>query len=62
MDNNALDFDLARSVGEYFRLNEKEMDRILQEATHSVSNWKKVATKIGISRGEQQLMASAFRI
>lgn len=62
MDNNALDFDLARSVGEYFRLKEKEMDRILQEVTHSVSNWKKVATKIGISRGEQQLMASAFRI
>lgn len=62
MDNNALDFDMARSVGEYFRLKEKEMDRILQEVTHSVSNWKNVATKIGISRGEQQLMASAFRI
>ncbi|MFV0140018.1 HipA domain-containing protein [Empedobacter falsenii] len=26
MDNNALDFELAKSVGEYFRLTTKEMD------------------------------------
>jgi len=62
MENNALDFDLARSVGEYFRLNEKEMNRILLEVKTAVSDWKKIATKIGISRGEQQLMAGAFRI
>lgn len=62
MDNNALDFDLARSVGEYFRLNEKEMNRILLEVKTAVNDWKKVATKIGISRGEQQLMTGAFRI
>ncbi|MDH4471966.1 MAG: HipA domain-containing protein [Fluviicola sp.] len=62
MYNNALDFDLARSVGEYFRLNEKDMNRILLEVKTAVSDWKKIATKIGISRGEQQLMAGAFRI
>ncbi len=62
MDNNALDFDLAKSVGEYFRLNEKDMNRILLEVKTAVNDWEKVAAKIGISRGEQQLMAGAFRI
>lgn len=60
MNNNALDFDLARSVGEYFRLKEKDMDQILLEIRNAVADWKNVATKIGISRGEQQLMAGAF--
>lgn len=31
MDNNALDIDLARSVGVYFRLGIKEMDNILSD-------------------------------
>lgn len=30
MDSNALDFDLARSVGEFFRLSQKQMDNIIQ--------------------------------
>ena len=29
-DNNALDFELAKSVGEYFRLNEKQMETIIK--------------------------------
>lgn len=62
MDNNALDFDLAKSVGEYFRLNGVEMESILNEVQSAVKNWKKVATQIGISRKGQQLMESAFKI
>jgi len=31
MDNNALDIELATSVGKYFRLNDKQMKQILQE-------------------------------
>jgi len=50
-DNNALDFDLAKSVGEYFQLQEKQMDDILKEIKGAVKNWKKEATKIGISKG-----------
>lgn len=61
MDNNALDFDLAKSVGAYFRLNEKQMDCILRNVLDSVSQWKSIANKIGISTAEQELMAAAFR-
>ena len=62
MDNNALDFELARSVGEYFRLNDKQMKQILQEVNAAVGNWKKVANSIGIPRREQLLMDSAFNL
>ena len=59
--NNELDYDLAKSVGEYFRLNHNQMDAIVDEVTAAVSNWKTIAKKIGIARGEQELMAAAFR-
>lgn len=60
-DNNALDYDLAKSVGDYFRLNGNQMDEIIDEVTAEVSNWKAIAKKIGISRGEQELMTAAFK-
>lgn len=61
MDNNALDFELAKSVGEYFRLTTNEMDQIIDEVITVVNNWQELAKQIGISRAEQELMASAFR-
>lgn len=60
MHNNALDFDLAKSVGEFFRLNELQMDRIIDEVLNSVSSWSEKATEIGISRKEQNVMSRAF--
>ena len=62
MDNNDLDFDLARIVGEYFRLNKSQMDKILNEVSQSVRNWKKIAVEIKIPRSEQSLMAKAFSL
>jgi len=62
MDNNALDIDLAKSVGVYFRLNEKEMDSIIDQVKTVVSGWQKLAAEIGISRSEQTLMTAAFKI
>lgn len=59
--NNSLDFDVAKSVGEYFQLNVKQMDKILKEVKSAVKNWKAEANKIGISRAEQALMENAFR-
>ena len=61
-DNNALDFELAKSVGEYFRLNKKQMETIIHDVLNSVCQWKIIADKIGISRGEQELMIKAFNI
>ncbi|HET8810694.1 MAG TPA: HipA domain-containing protein [Flavobacteriaceae bacterium] len=60
MDNNALDYKLAKSVGELFRLDDKEMDKIIQEVLAVVATWQNIAKEIGISNKEQQLMGKAF--
>ncbi|MHC5310631.1 type II toxin-antitoxin system HipA family toxin [Myroides sp. LJL116] len=60
IDNNDLDMDLAKSVGVYFRLTNKEMDQIMEEVTMVVKGWQVVAKQMGIPRSEQELMASAF--
>ncbi len=62
MDNNALDYDIARSVGEYFQLNTKEMELIFDEVILAVKGWKKEAKKIGIKKGEIEYMETAFRV
>ena len=62
MDDNSLDYDLAKSVGLYFRLSEEEMEIILNEVLEVVRDWKTVANTIGISRKEQQLMENAFNL
>lgn len=62
MDNNAQDIELARSVGHFFRLGDKEMDNIIDEVKSSVYGWQRIATNIGIPRSEQTLMAAAFRV
>ena len=58
--DNALSFQLAKSVGVYFQLNNHQMDEIINEVITACQNWKKVADQIGISKGEQELMAKAF--
>lgn len=61
-NNNELDFELAISVGEYFRLNKQQMETIIQEVLQVTSNWKTIANEIGIPRGEQELMEKAFNL
>ncbi|MBI3510085.1 MAG: HipA domain-containing protein [Bacteroidetes bacterium] len=61
-DSGELDFALAKSVGEYFQLNKASMEKIMSEVDKAVRGWKTVATKIGISRAEQELMVAAFRV
>lgn len=60
MDDNALDFELAKSVGEFFRLSENEMNTIIEEVTTVVKDWKSIAKQIGITNKEQLLMEAAF--
>jgi serine/threonine-protein kinase HipA len=62
MDNNSLNIDLAKSVGAYFRMEEKEMDRVIDQVRSVVSGWQKLAVEIGIPRGEQTLMTAAFKV
>ncbi|MDY7396869.1 HipA domain-containing protein [Aureibaculum sp. 2210JD6-5] len=61
MDNNALDFELAKSVGEYFRLDDSQMNGIMDEVLNVVSNCTNVANEIGITNKEIELMESAFK-
>jgi serine/threonine-protein kinase HipA len=60
-DLNALDFDLACSVGEYFQLSIKKMNSIVDQVKATVKYWQTDAKDIGISRAEQEMMAGAFR-
>ena len=62
MENNALDFGVAKSVGIYFKLSNDEMDTIILNVQKQVANWKRIASEIGIPRSEQILMEPAFRI
>ena len=62
LDNNALDYKLAKSVGAYFRLDNSEMDIIIKEVLAAVATWKEIAIKIGISNKEQVLMKKAFNM
>lgn len=61
LENNDLDFELAKSVGEYFKLNKTKMDEILAQIENSVKNWRTTAKEIGISRAEQEVMQTAFK-
>jgi len=60
MDDNSLNFELAKSVGDFFRLSESEMETIIEEVLTVVRDWKSVAKQIGIPNKEQILMESAF--
>jgi serine/threonine-protein kinase HipA len=59
--DNSLDFNLAKSVGQYFQLTITQMNAIIEEVIAPVRNWKAVANEIGIPRAEQELMEPAFR-
>jgi serine/threonine-protein kinase HipA len=60
MDDNTLDFDLARSVGDFFRLSLSQMDEIIKEVMKSVNQWKEIADKIEISKREQEMLKEVF--
>jgi hypothetical protein len=54
------DFELAKKVGAYFRLNKNQMETIIQEVVNAASHWKTMAKEIGIPRNEIEFMAKAF--
>jgi serine/threonine-protein kinase HipA len=62
MDLNALDYDVSKSVGNFFRLDVQQMDQIISEVLDSVSQWDQLASSIGISGAERQMMQGAFNV
>jgi serine/threonine-protein kinase HipA len=60
--DNSQDLMLAKEVAEYFRINSKRADRIIQEVIKAVKDWRKEATELAISVREQDYMERAFRV
>jgi serine/threonine-protein kinase HipA len=60
--DNSLDYELALEVIEFFQLNKEQALKIKNEVLISVARWRLVANDIGISRQEQQMMESAFKV
>ena len=52
--------DLAFSVAEYFGLTQTPARRIAGEVRKAVSQWRIVARQVGIKKGDQDRVASAF--
>jgi serine/threonine-protein kinase HipA len=60
--DNALDLDLARSVAPYFRVGLKPANEIIERSRLVVTQWHKIAGKLGIPAREQERMTSAFHL
>lgn len=60
-DDNSLSLDLAFEVAEFFRVDANRANAIIEHIRKEVQNWRIIATRIGISRLEQDLMSGAFK-
>ena len=61
-DDSSIDFDLAIESALYYGVSEKQATQIVNEIKQIVrDNWRNIAKKYGISRGEQERMEPAFR-
>ena len=58
--DNSLSLDLARSVAEYFRVENDDAKNIINSIKNVVSNWGKYASEMKISRSEQEYYSNAF--
>ncbi len=61
-NNNALDYDLAFEVKDFFRLSQTQATQIYDEVLNAVKQWQAVAKRLGISRAEQAMKESAFNV
>ena len=59
-DDNSLDFELVKSIGDYFQLGSGEMAEILSQIKRATKRWPIIAKEVGIPRIEQELMERAF--
>ena len=60
--SNALDYQLAFEVVDFFRLRKDRATTIYDEVLESVRNWQTIASRHGISRGEILRKQSAFNV
>ncbi len=60
--DNALDYQLAFDVKNFFRLSQTQATQIYDEVLMAVKRWQTVAKRLGISRAEQVMKESAFNV
>jgi len=60
-NNNACDLDLARRVGQHFRLSPKRQESIMAEVLEAVSKWEECSVRLGLNRSEIEQMRGAFQ-
>ncbi|MDA1370420.1 MAG: HipA domain-containing protein [Proteobacteria bacterium] len=59
-DDNSASLQLALGVAAYFGLKQVKAEEIAREVAATVSTWRQVAAKLGLSAAEIERMASAF--
>jgi len=59
---NALDYQLAFDVKNFFRLSQTQATQIYDRVLNAVKQWQTVAKQLGISRAEQAMKQSAFNV
>ncbi len=60
--DNALDYQLAFDVKDFFRLSQTQATQIYDEVLIAVKQWQTVAKQLGISRAERAMKKSAFNV
>lgn len=60
--DNALDYQLAFQVIDFFRLSQTQAETIYDEVLQAVKTWQQAANRLGISRTEQLQKQEAFNI
>ena len=59
-DDNSLDFELALSVAQFFRIGKDDAQVIVEDIRSVVSSWREKAKEMGLRKNEIDLMESAF--
>jgi serine/threonine-protein kinase HipA len=60
--DNALDLELVRSVAPFFRVSVKAADDIITRSRSVVRQWRKIASRLGLSAHACDQMGPAFRL
>jgi serine/threonine-protein kinase HipA len=59
-EDNSLDLSLPMEIAELFRLETAIAKETINNIKNIIKNWRKIATKYGLSKREQDLMSAAF--
>lgn len=60
-NNNACDLDLARSVGQHFRLSRERQETIIAEVCKAAKAWEDLVSNLGMKRSEIEVFRTAFK-